>query len=288
MCIIIVKKPGVACPSLDTLRQCQRVNKDGIGVMWHKSDSMGVHINKTFRDADQFHEWMKDNVSTEDTCVIHFRLATHGLTDVGNRHPFPITSDKSMLRAPTIVCNAALAHNGVIGHLARHEKFSDTQKFVMEILSNPAIRDSLDNPAVDRLVKNFIGSDKLAILDRRGELRLYGEYVDDNGLLFSNHTYKPFILEQTQSLYGEWPGWLDTCDVCGSSKSVRTVTQGKFVNTLLCAKCRKKHLRHDSPVKSEAKQCSNCFDWHERRELSQTRMGYMCKKCKADYDYLGY
>lgn len=299
MCIIIIKKQGVELPKQEWLDNSERTNRDGIGVCYKKADRSEVVIKKDFVNATTLGVWLKDNIVKEDDLIIHFRFATHGIKDVGNRHPFPISKDKKLLREANLVCRMALTHNGVISQHSGHQKFSDTQKFVLGIMSDDAVKNNLNSPAIRKMIGDYIGSDKLAILDNEGTVYLWGEFIREEGLLFSNSGYKA---TERVIQYNWWnsatpEGHYGECDGCKDKTHVK-VTEIKQGNTNmlldLCKKCRKKARKaklsinglnvrvvEDEGAENEPaiQKCSSCFEEYETKAMVDSSWGKMCRKC---------
>jgi len=251
MCLIAVKEHHKELPKDEFLIEANSRNPDGIGIAYWKPGKNEVYIKKDFKTIKVFLEWLKENIKLEDICIIHFRMATHGLKDEGNRHPFPITKNKELLRKVEQVCQMAVAHNGVLRDYGQHKKFSDTQKFVMDILAEESIKNNLRDRAVMKLVNNFIDGDKLAILDKDGMLYYFGDYNEFEGIKYSNYSYKKLELAVSQwSPMGFNHSFdtkigknyithtIDTCDGCGKNKLLMEFTHNKQMY-LLCKSCRK-------------------------------------------------
>ena len=307
MCLIIVKKSGINLPRQEWLDTAEKQNPDGIGIMFKKADKNEVTIKKDFVNSTTLGIWLKDNIAKEDTLIIHFRFATHGAKDVGNRHPFPVSKDKILLRSPEVICSMGLAHNGILSQHTGHVKFSDTQKFVLGIMSDDAIKHNLNSVSVRKLISEYIGSDKLAILTSEGCLYLWGEYVTDDGLLFSNTGY----LEARKTVQLGWwnkssqkidDGYFAVCDGCKDKLFVRPIEVkigGVVYLNDYCKKCRKK-IRKGTFIKNNEKvtiasesdyevcesegkdaQCNNCFDWFPKNEMVITYYGNVCRRCSS-------
>ena len=114
MCMIVVKDKGVKLPKDEYLKNGASKNSDGIGICYRKKGEKKVTIKKDFKDVNALNKWLKENIGEEDQLIIHFRLATSGKRDAGNRHPFPITENKLLLRKNNLKKRFAVAHNGVI------------------------------------------------------------------------------------------------------------------------------------------------------------------------------
>lgn len=190
MCIIICKPTGVALPKDEWIHNSESNNGDGIGICLKKKGGKRVFIKKDFKNGNDTIAWIRANVVPEDELIVHFRWATSGKKDEGNRHPFPITLNKKLMRKVEVTCKRAVAHNGVMTQYSGHKKYSDTQKFTMDMLARPAIRENLWDAGIQRLLKEYIGTDKLAILDYEKGMLLIGDFEKDEGCYFSNDGYK--------------------------------------------------------------------------------------------------
>jgi len=114
MCLIIAKNSKVNLPPIKYLKNADFYNPHGMGIAYWKYGSKEVFIKKDFKNIKPFIKWFKKNISKKDACIIHFRFATSGLVDNGNRHPFPLTKNSSILRRENFKCKVAVAHNGII------------------------------------------------------------------------------------------------------------------------------------------------------------------------------
>lgn len=198
MCIIIVKKSEVDIPSKKILAECNNNNPDGIGIAYLKAGSCQVRIKKDFKNVKKLYNFLDANIDKKDLLMIHFRIATSGNVDKGNRHPFPISDNRGLMRELNVITNMAMSHNGILSqHSWMNTKFSDSQKFVMNVLSG--IRNELDNPAIQILIKDYIKNDKLAILNKDGKFTMFGDFIEDGGLFYSNNSYKKAVFD--------WRSW---------------------------------------------------------------------------------
>ena len=298
MCIIAVKPSGVKNPKTEWLHNCEKINRDGIGIAFLKAGINEVVIKKDFLNSQALAEFIEKNIRLEDTLMIHFRLATHGLKDIGNRHPFPISTDKSLLRKPNLITDFAVAHNGIISCLPRHHKFSDTQKFVLSILSDKNIKEGLGTKAIDILISEFLGNDKLAILKYDGTLLMYGDFLIDEGIYFSNNGYKlGYYLLEDKSIFPWRSEWIPTrdahyksqmgkCEKCGKEKLLKytEIDDGNYaVGKLICKTCRREIRKSNQTA---LQQCQNCFESFDGSQMLDSYYGKLCRKCHTDL-YLG-
>lgn len=213
MCLIIVKQTGIDLPKEEYLRLGAKRNSDGLGLAYLKAGEQSVTLKKDFKDIDELVGYVKTNITKEDTLIVHFRLATHGLRDEGNRHPFPISKNKDLLRKTSLSCKYAMAHNGVLNQYSRIDdtELSDTQQFVLEVLSETAVKENLDKPGIKKLVSEFLGGDRLAIMNNKGKLWLFGTFVEEDGCKFSNTLFKPYKAPNYAGFYQRNNHW----DYCG-------------------------------------------------------------------------
>ena len=257
MCVIVAKPQGKDVPNREILANCEKSNPHGIGIMYYKADKPMVHIKKDFRNAGSLHNWLKQNITKEDTLVIHFRYATSGKVDKGNRHPFPITRNKSLLRRTELICQRGVVHNGVLSQYGGHHKYSDTQKFTVDILADPKIKRNLGSKAVIKLIREYINGDKLAILANQ-QLILIGEFIEDKGILYSNTTYKTtryryFTLDDTKDVvdtmedtlhseYEDEDDYVAFCDMCNAEIPIEESIE--YNNSIICIGCYHKLETH--------------------------------------------
>jgi predicted glutamine amidotransferase len=311
MCLIIVKPSGVAFPKDDFIRNADENNDDGIGIALHKKGATRISIKKDFKNVNDFLEWAKVSVSKEDGAIIHFRFATSGKTDAGNRHPFPITKSKELLRQTELRCRWAVAHNGVITKYSGHKKYSDTQKFIMDMLADPAIKFQIYNKNIQKLVAEFISTDKLAIMDKEGRIILIGTYTKgDDGCFYSNssHTYKKTTYQQGfnyggychRGLYNydddstvandkddkddgyDDDGHVDVCEGCGQKKFVRAF-ELENAYYYLCKKCRREARKGKLGVDNILVQCDSCLDFFDKTDTCWISDSRYCLDCAKEW-----
>lgn len=198
MCIIVAKEKGVALPTKATLRTCFEHNKDGSGLMYVKDEK--VIIEKGLMTFEDFWHKIKElkktfnSDLTDKAIVIHFRIGTHGENDGATTHPFAISGNDSDLRATYFETDIAMAHNGIIRDFNYDKILSDTQSFVKDFVSvfKELNKNFYKNERVMKLItdKANISSNKLCFLDKNENIYWYGDKVIDNGVIYSNSTYK--------------------------------------------------------------------------------------------------
>lgn len=193
MCIVVVKKGGIAFPSKDILRICFDNNDDGAGFMYLRNGK--VIIDKGYASFNQFWKGLKRaSLSVSDVIVYHFRIATSGGNGMQKTHPFPITKNIKKLNSLDVICDKAIAHNGILG-IGTNDT-SDTQDFIMEILADPIIYDNFETcDAIGSLIASYTNLSKMVILTSNGFLYRFGEFIEDNGIRYSNTSYKEYKIK---------------------------------------------------------------------------------------------
>lgn len=185
MCIIVFKPEGVPFPEKKILKTCFENNPDGAGFMYRKDSK--VYIQKGYMTPESLFRALKlagkKIGGFEDVdLVIHFRIATHGTVEPGQTHPFPITDDYSQLVKTRTVVNQALAHNGILLEYAplgwERYIFSDTMRFIINNASN----------IQDALKKHNRHGGRFVLMNSK-ETKIFGNFIKNGGLYYSNDTY---------------------------------------------------------------------------------------------------
>jgi predicted glutamine amidotransferase len=218
MCIIVAKEKGVALPSKNTLKTCFEHNSDGSGLMYVKNGK--VVIEKGLMTFGDFWHKIKElkrefnSDLTDKALVMHFRIGTHGENDKATTHPFAISNNADDLRATYFETDIAMAHNGIIRDFNYDKVLSDTQSFVKDYVSvfKDLNKDFYKNERVMKLItdKANISSNKLCFLDKDENIYYYGNKVVDNGVIYSNSTYKePKVTYSYSSYHWNYDNWYD-------------------------------------------------------------------------------
>ena len=196
MCIIAAKAKGVKMPSTTTIENMWFNNPDGAGFMYVKDGK--VCIEKGFMklsDLESALERVNEKTNLEETSVVlHFRIATHGGVLPANTHPFPVSSSIGMLQKLRCTASLGVAHNGIIDITPR-KGISDTMEYVATQLAPlyKGVPEFYLNPHLMEMVDNAITS-KLAIMNGKGEIYTIGKFEEEDGILYSNTTYKTYYL----------------------------------------------------------------------------------------------
>ena len=204
MCIIVAKEKGKKLPSKETLETCFNRNNDGAGLMYVQNGK--VVIDKGYMDFKSFYKRIKKlqkrfkSDLTDKAIVMHFRIGTSGENDKATTHPFPISSNSEDLRKTYFKTDLGMAHNGVIYDYVYGKELSDTQNFVKDFVSVLKELDNkfLLNKRVIELLDKECGS-KLCFLDNKENIYYIGDFIEDEGVKYSNSTYKKVVYSTTPS-----------------------------------------------------------------------------------------
>jgi len=207
MCIIACKPIGLQMPDEDTITSMWYNNPDGAGIMYAYKGS--VHIEKGFMSLDKFLaaiERINRNVDLANCGVVmHFRITTHGGTSPENTHPFPISASIPALKKLVMKTDVGVAHNGIIHNTPRSKDISDTMEYIASQLAplKAALPRFWENKNAMLLVKNAIDS-KMAFLDSAGGIHTIGDFVEHDGMLYSNRTYEDYWVSFKHTSYYGW------------------------------------------------------------------------------------
>ena len=209
MCIIIAKDKNGKLPSVETLKTCFNHNSDGAGLMY--VDKGQVVIEKGFMDFNSLEKHFsvlckKFNDFKNKALVIHCRIGTSGTNTKENTHPYCISEDYKDLHKTRVLCSLGMVHNGIIhDYTPVDNKFNtnDTQEFIMKYVAPmyKHYRDFYKNEYVLSGLKDITNS-KLVFLDTNEDLYYVGDFVEDDGVKYSNTTYKPYTY--TYNKYYDW------------------------------------------------------------------------------------
>jgi predicted glutamine amidotransferase len=256
MCIAIVKRKDVAIPSYETLETCFDNNPDGAGFAFKKDNEKGVEVKKGFFTFESFYKELIENINEKDTAIIHFRYATHGIKDANNCHPFMFKEFSHFDKYNEYIHNnCAMIHNGVINNGCKNIKHSDTYW-----LSKQLERGLEINNEVMKETNN-----KVAILYNDGFIKLYGEWIEENNILFSNGSYRYNAKKQSEIDNKDYM----FCDCCGKLGENYFSTDVGYHFCDLCIK-------------------SNEAKIHECKNCKKLTTNYYCDTCnnlgfKIDY-----
>ena len=198
MCIIIAKyKNKKTIPTIKKLKNCFNNNPDGAGFMY--VDNHNVVIDKGYMTEDAFIKHYKKlcqkyNNFKNKSLVIHCRIGTSSGNTPANTHPYAITNKEKIIFNKYVTSKIGIAHNGIISNYnpkETHPTTNDTQNFIIRYLYPlyKNYKDFYKNKYIKDGIQNITNS-KFAILDNNDNLYLIGDFTNDNGVNYSNTTYK--------------------------------------------------------------------------------------------------
>ncbi len=219
MCIIAYV-PKMENVSEDTIKTMFLGNPDGAGLMWKTDDKSAVQIRKGFMKVEDLIQAYNE-IPTDCERAIHCRIATAGKISVACCHPFPIRAKVSAMKNGTDKAELALMHNGVISY-ANPSKglkadYSDSMNFAAKFLY--PLRYQLDKDCVQTLIEESTPS-RLLIMRQGAETIMLGNWECEDGVYYSNDSYKPLSKRYSKYLYGyDWSNY-DDCRWTHTSSSI--------------------------------------------------------------------
>lgn len=173
MCLIIHQPRGVTLPRR-TLESAAKRNADGFGLM--TAHGGVLHVHRTMDPAEALALYYQHGAGRE--CVLHWRMTTHGRTDLDNCHPFEV--------APGV----AIAHNGVLDVGTPHTGYSDTWHWVRYVLAPmlAARPDALRDPHTVAVLEGMTRGSRLVALHADGTVATLHRRsgVEHGGVWYSN------------------------------------------------------------------------------------------------------
>lgn len=176
MCIICIKKKGIKFPtSAQVKNMCDR-NGDGFSlVLQSKKNKPSIYKTMNKKKFISFYNKIVNDYNAADTAMfIHARIKTHGTQRIENCHGW---KENGLI----------FAHNGILS-ITNREDLTDSETFFRDIFS-PAYKIGGWSLA-KRTIDAIIGTSKFVFMDDFGQIFEFGQYIEDDGLLFSNSTYK--------------------------------------------------------------------------------------------------
>lgn len=228
MCIIVFKPSGEKLPKRKRLKRCWDNNPDGAGYMFPSNNL--VVIKKGFMDYNEFITSLQDDYKKYgDTTpfVLHFRISTQGGVKKGLTHPFPFTRELEDMRKTRVKCQIGVAHNGIIdltteSYWKRKDvDYNDTMKFIADYLT--LIIDDFkwyEKKNKVKLIEQLISGSRLAIMDGLGHTELIGDWVQDDGIFYSNTYYKT---DRVKYSYNSTTTTLNTKENTNNANTTRSI-----------------------------------------------------------------
>lgn len=209
MCIIAIKPAGIVPPSMELIENMWYNNSDGAGICYPLRGQ--VVIDKGYLKLKKFKSMLEDLRKKIDIVrvpvIYHFRIGTSGGNTAANTHPFPITDKLPLLQKTRGRYPLAMVHNGVIDITPSKENISDTMEYIISQIAplRQLREDFYKTEAGKKLLYNATGG-KLAFMDGSGHIETIGDFIKDNGMIYSNTSYKR---NYYYSYYGSWCDYSD-------------------------------------------------------------------------------
>lgn len=199
MCIIIAKMKHKRLPTENELKNSFTNNDDGAGLMY--VDNGEVIIEKGFMTYNAFKKRYDElckqyNNFEGKSLVLHFRIGTSSGNTPKNTHPYPISYKESDLHKTQLTTDLGVVHNGIIHSYnpkGKNPTTNDTQQFIMRYLY--PLYDNFKEFYKCKAIMNGIAditNSKLTFLDTNDKLYFVGDFIEKDGLLFSNDTYMDY------------------------------------------------------------------------------------------------
>jgi hypothetical protein len=186
MCLIINREKGSEI-SKEFLEDVRKSNPDGWGILYHNREGK-VKVVKGL-DMDSF--WKKfSRIEKHDAeAIIHFRLATKGVVNEENAHPYLVLAGKNPIY---------LMHNGTIdieGVGDKTSELSDTRVFIRDVLQ-PTLSSVKDPHSFIRskhfefIMESIAGDNnsRFVLFDHQGPL-FYGGWYQTTKKVWVSNTY---------------------------------------------------------------------------------------------------
>jgi predicted glutamine amidotransferase len=186
MCILVIKPTKVAMPSREILENCFDNNSDGAGFAF--SDGRKIRLSKGHMTFDKFYAELESfGDLTKYPVMLHFRIATHGTVKPENTHPFNVND------------RIVAAHNGILS-IKPVDDMTDSETFFKFVCAPILKYTDIFSEELSSIVTNIIEYSKVAFLDDKGNVKMFGDFQESEGVYYSNGTYKSYT-----SSYSKYP-----------------------------------------------------------------------------------
>lgn len=168
MCVLIIKPKGVKMPDAWKLQMAFKANPHGCGcassIKFFKSLSFDTFMRKLAKVGD------------DESCMIHFRLATHGSIKRANCHPFKQG-------------DVYFAHNGIID-IDRTNDRTDSETAFDKIVYPAILRYGWNSNEMKTVVSNLCQYGSKIAMMQDGKVLMFGNYIHDaDGCYYSNYRF---------------------------------------------------------------------------------------------------
>ena len=152
-------------------------NGAGIGFIDKKNNKLAI-MKGIFSVEELYEKYKFAKENSDNTIIIHCRLATHGEVNAEMCHPFFVNE------------HLLFAHNGIILDMPASKTLSDTYYFNELVLKDLKEGFETNQYMLDMLDK-YLGCNKLAFLNDNGDIAYTNAegWIDYKGVLYSNETF---------------------------------------------------------------------------------------------------
>lgn len=233
MCLIITgKAKKVRSTLLNTpnlLSDIYNSNADGIGFMYGTAKGLKV-IKGLPQTLQAAREIIMRIPNDQRDVAIHFRMTTHGHTDMHNCHPYDVVSG-----------HIAMMHNGILstGNKANTAK-SDTWHFIKDYLQEPLQHypDLAYSAPYLNMIAEMIGNNRFVFMNGAGQMSHvnFDQGIEHDDMWFSNtYAWRPAALipnyrEKYQYPVGGYSKYYDYDDYEGIGGWSTGTNVGKHTN----------------------------------------------------------
>ena len=189
MCLIIYHPENTNMVSKNLLKRVWKRNDDGAGYSFWDTTAKTWHVRKGFMEWEDFWKsFNENNFSKSSVWIAHFRISTAGDTDQGNTHPFINCSNYDIMRKLEFSAKNIVFHNGMIGQ--GEKNISDTMLHIKHYIY--PLFSKITKRTIKKIIQKLCDTSSNRWLLTKGRtLYLFGDWEEDDGVFYSNTTYKP-------------------------------------------------------------------------------------------------
>lgn len=190
MCLIIIKEETQDLVSQKILNEVWERNSDGAGIIYKKKGTQTFKMIKGLMTKKDLHKTVEMlSLTKDDFIAYHLRYATSGGVSKQTTHPFVVHNDANYVNALQVgngLKSTFLMHNGIISDLNdKKSETSDTQRFVIEYLSQIDIEKLFNCKITKSLLEKFIDGSRLLLTHPKHGFITYGEWSEYEGYAIS-------------------------------------------------------------------------------------------------------
>lgn len=246
------------------MQEAFRFNNDGAGFMY--SDSEKLIIDKGYFGFRKFYKAVRkaEREHPDSVFVLHFRIATHGRTDIYNCHPFYVHK------------NLGFCHNGIMQVLG-NSWLSDSADFVFNYLYRLP-HDFISRPEISSIIETIAlrSGSKFAFLDNVGKYYIANESTGHwkENVWYSNYGYLPMMSVRVTNQQVNW--WYGRGNYSG------------FTNYEQCYACGQYSKKYTMQNLNSHWYCESCWSILEKEvtilcpfcnEITTVRQDCKCEMC---------